>query len=367
MSDIESRLKRYLWVANRVNTDKHPITDEQLYRFGRHPHGSLPPRCVEAKRLPDSYGMTTGERSCIHKEKLTVTPDGRLCLVTNINGMHAVVCGETVYELLHDQEENPWINCKVKLLGFSKLGLPVTSLERLSSEASFEQYKIFFGSEKRFENESGFGGATLLENDDLIYWTRDTNGKESLFRNEQFVIEIKGRVMWAENFFQLPSGKFAYFAQTHPGVPHNKIQYLDQDMPEMAWGEFVEIRSTETGLIAIRDNCWIEVMDEEQSGFNDVNGFCSKLKAKERFSNSPTQKLFGKNPYRGNYTELDDGCIVYTGKTTRDDLRCMVVNGEEQESFEQVSPLFLRGDIWMYYGLIGRHVYTMEIPDTTKK
>jgi len=71
----------------------------------------------------------------------------------------------------------------------------------------------------------------------------------------------------------------------------------------------------------------------------------------------------GDNKYQSNYTELPDERIAYIGDSTRDHLACWVVDKQEQPGFQYVSPLFERDGKWCYYAVIGRHLYTMQIPD----
>ncbi len=340
-------LKRYLWLGNRVNTDKNPITEEQLHRFGRHPHGSVPELCVEVKRLPSAPSA------------ITATPDGEICTVTVIDGMNAVVCGQTVHMLTPFVEmktgDDPNSINKVEVLGFVLDRIPVTKVTTRSRESGLYGSKIFVGSERHLEKQRCFHAASLTAKGELLYWAW-ISGSANVYRDNELIGTCEGRTN-PKQFFECPNGEVVYLMGDE--VHYELCTLNPKESEQLVCGDsdtdqkVIEFRLTNEELIFIRKDSSIEA----------------------RYFSSGTSRLeegdydkppCGRNSYISGYLEFPGGGCAYIGETARDHLQCMVVNGEPQPSFEKVSPLVQRDSAWRYYGLIGQHVYTMEIPEATK-
>jgi hypothetical protein len=66
----------------------------------------------------------------------------------------------------------------------------------------------------------------------------------------------------------------------------------------------------------------------------------------------------GRHEYLGHDDVLPDGRGVYVGKTKRDNLQCVIVDGVAGFGFDRVSNVTSA----RYYAVLGQHLFTMELP-----
>ena len=182
--DDKASLENVMWLLERVNARENPITTRQMLQFGKFPDGILPRDCLEARRLPDTY-RTTFSTSDQAVWDLSVTPKGEPCIITKINRMNAVVCGEKIYSLIPDSDK---VEGKVALVGFTDTALPVTRHHGdIFEPYDVPPYIIFKGNEKFLEDD-GLYCPALTRNGDIVSVSR--NGKDGfkVCRNNQVLI-----------------------------------------------------------------------------------------------------------------------------------------------------------------------------------
>jgi hypothetical protein len=68
--------------------------------------------------------------------------------------------------------------------------------------------------------------------------------------------------------------------------------------------------------------------------------------------------------YCDQFSVLPDGRTCFKSRT-RHHFACHVVGDQPQPGFSHVSPLFERDGGWLYYGIVDRHLYLMELPPAT--
>ncbi len=336
-------------LIDRMNAKKNPILEEQTRRFAKHPDGSVSDLCVSVRRVPNACGRTVASAERLPITDLMVTPNGEPCILTVMNSMHTVVCGDVVYKLLPDKKGTETRTMRVDLLGFAADGKPITRVYGVCDEPfAIPPFYIFHGDKGLYKNETGFHGATVLKDGNLVYCVDD--GEQSfLYRNEKIVAQREGIVSTALpiQFCELHENRFVCLVQKEEsGAPPYRLTTFTE--PNQVFGrEYVDIRMTNTGLLAITHDCFVD------------DPFATDG---ETFFTPQSSNPFGNNPYLADLKKLPDGRIAYIGESTRDHLRCIVVDKKEQPGFDLVSGLFERNGVWMYYGIIGYHLYSMEIP-----
>lgn len=122
-------IKQLQRLLESCNAHRDYISEDQLLAFLRNPSGPiLPDSCLEAKRLPDDWGT---EDKAVWD--LTVTPDGKPCMVTKFHGKtNAVICGDQTYELCDDilVGGRPRIIHEVTVPGFGPNGEPLAVITK---------------------------------------------------------------------------------------------------------------------------------------------------------------------------------------------------------------------------------------------
>jgi hypothetical protein len=346
MNRVNMKLLQSL--IDRMNAKKNPILEEQTRRFAKHPDGSVSDLCVSVRRVPNACGRTVASAERLPITDLMATPNGEPCILTVMNSMHTVVCGDVVYMLLPDKKGKETKTMRVDLLGFATDGKPLTYVYGICDEPfAVPPFYVFHGDKGLYKNEEGFHGATVLKNGDLVYCLDD--GKRTfLYRNEEIVAEREGVLSAAPvQFHELHENRFVCLEQCDASgaPPYRLTTFLE---PNQTFGrKYVDVRMTNTGLLAITSDCCVD------------DPFATKG---ELFFTPESTNPFGNNPYLAELKKLPDGRIAYIGESTRDHLRCIVVDKKEQPGFDLVSGLFERNGVCMYYGIIGYHLYTMEIP-----
>ncbi len=339
-------LKKAVWLLHQM-VGRHPITEDQVDRFAKHPAGPiLPDLCVESRRLPTKLANTPkGWREDplgFHFKiiDLSVTPDGRPCIIIKIRYQdkikNVLLCGQDQYDLCDDFEG--FISV-VQLLGFANSGKPVTYISYLKDKGDYKDMpddKIFYGDEKRLE-ASAYLGVTLLSDGSIMHISA---GK--IFRNNgelvaQYPYSLRG-------IFETNDKSVICVMQDH-NLPIMYMSYINNPENLVNLGMFqgrLRMFMSSKGLVVLNQGTYYLFSEEHQT---------------MRIERSP---LSANNSYRAHYTELP-GMVCYVGKTSRHNQICWVVNEVEMPGFEYVSPVFYLDEKLLYYGIIGRHLYTMEI------
>jgi len=361
--DERPDVKRIAWLAERMGARKMFITDAQTERFGRHPAGPiLPDSCLETRRMPANYGMRVGlviEGNMPDGPDflLSATENGELCIGTIVDSQPTLFVGEKDYKLgepegrYHHYDVQKCI--RFELLGFRN-GEPVTLIKTarlVGFSRDSERFGTVFQGEKICA--TNVCAASLLSDGSLAY-AEAAQGNENLppmcengdniFRDGQFVYES---YKIFRGFFLSPDNRLIGF---------NSFRGETQYVVPLS----IEERSTYwdvADLVMFRGSLhWVEAREKGRDTY-------SWYAAPFGSSSERTWGVeLGTNPYRSHLTSLGEHHLAYIGETTRDKMKCWVVDGVEQIGFDHVSPLFQRGETWCYWGAIDRHLCLMEIP-----
>ncbi|MBU0649322.1 hypothetical protein KJ969_04485 [Patescibacteria group bacterium] len=340
------------WLIERMNAQKRPITGEQTEKFGRHPQGPiLPGLCLEAKRLPDECRRAIPSANPICG--LSVSPKGEPCYATVIDKKVTIVCDKECFVLdsKDEEETDPWgyesICESVEILGFPLEDAPYSLVRMRYFEPAnhFPHYSSRLYRKEKLVHVD-VHSATLLSNGALICANkhRDKIGAVDgydVYKNDKII--LKRTKKYLSRFFEAPDGRImSVWSEGRRKVAGYLVEEKPFDLSSSISIE--DIVLTERGVQFIwGKECALLALNMHVTAYFGSNQ--------------------NPNPYRSNYTELPDERVAYIGETTRDHFECWIVDREEQPGFQLVSPLFERHGQWCYYGVIGRHLYTMAIPN----
>jgi len=361
-------LRKLTWLLERMSARKRRITLEQAQRFGRHPQGPiLPDMCLVAERIPDECCRDRHPAKPICG--LSVSAKGEPCYATVIDKKVTIICGKKRFVLDNEKDETgpggESLCERVEILGYSSDGAPYTLVHmQFAGAADFN----LAPSSKLYKAEkllgAGVTSASLLSSGTLVYAayssmrtstttpfatyssmrTSTTTPLMDVYRND--AIWLKNIKTYYYHYLETPDGRILSIWWDN-GRLKKVAGYFEEEKPFKSASPINDIVLTKHGArFIMAKECGLLASDE--------NGHMHSV------------TYFGTNPYRSNYTELPDDRVAYIGEPTRDKLTltCWIIGGtEEQPGFELVSPLFERHGRWCYYGVIGRHLYTMAIPD----
>ena len=345
MSDKKPGLGRVSWLLERMNATHHPITDEQVERFGRHPTGPiLPDECLEVKRF---YGKALA---------LGVCPDGKPYLITH--GFGRKECLLTNGDFMHPLGFDP--NTHVpSFLGYvssfgpgnrANISEHIAELKPLISARSKRvpaKSKIFLHNSKVYE---GPPPIAMLADGQLVFMENGIPriGGEGI---------CSGRVN-LRHLRALSTGELAMIHEVDPFDTELRIY-------SPAEGKLLEINNYrihakviglaefEPGLVAIIDG---------RKGYGDVE--ISEVWTKDegiRPVRSPRPSMVR---YRRGAIRIDNsGGFAHIGETARDKFVCMYTDNKPGPGFDFVSPLFTRDAEWLYYATLDQHLYSMKLPE----
>ncbi len=361
-----ANLSRLLWLGQRMDAKRRPITDAQVGRFGRHPAGPiLPDLCLETRRLPWKYGTSFEGRKMPPVLALSVTPGGEPCVGTIVNCQPTVFRENMVYEPGEAEKAVPdgTTMCdSMRILGFREFEpvVEVTShFEGPTDPAPVSYASVFDGD---VPNAEGVTAATVLQGGSLVYEVRPFDPKKKnwphkVFWKGELVNSNASRSLAYRKFFLAPDGRLAglfYDAAVGYGAC-----YVDDEKPIGLHSSYpgpMDVLETETSFFWVAPE-WKQGKPPELLGHIL---FVTDKKLRPR-KGRPMESL-GENLYRSHLTELNNGRLAFIGESTRDKLECWVVDGKEQPGFDRVSPLFEEDHWWYYWGAVGRHLCLMEIP-----
>ncbi|GEM_PF-5261409 len=367
-------------LMQRMAARKHPITAAQVHRFMRYPAGPiLPDLCREVRKLPDEFRAQKHTLSTICA--LSVNPLGEPVMVTIVDNHYTFVCGDKQhrYERLHDSSPvHAWYPT---ILGFGGVTsepiiafnetrhideLGQCSVEELDLDWKTVVYK---GETQPFDLKA-VHGITVLANGSLVYARRmkDDSGLHDQFEIVGVHPSTPGsevvmgtvRAETVRGFFEDNDGH-VYCIYDYKNVGYEGGKPLGTDVVVALVNNGVH----ETYRFAGDAFRWIGEFDGLLCAVVDNDGDRPRMLSIGVTHHDGTFveeiKKLGTVSFRGNLTKLKDCRDAWIG-VVRDFLPSWIVDGEPQPSFEQVSPIFYRDGKPHYYGVIGRHLYTMALP-----
>lgn len=358
-------MSRAIWLLERINAKERPITDAEVKRFARHPAGPiLPDSCVETRRLPADYGTGSEWRKAQPPVlALSATPKGKPCIGTVVRGQPMVFFGNHNY-LLGEPEKfarGDETKCdSMRILGFRDRGLadpePVVEVttvwEHIVNHYPGSATAIYSGGQKYV---TGVLSASRLQDESLVIQTWKNVVNPGAILRSGAPIDSKGSGgIGYRKFFLMPNGRLAGFYRDE----RFRACYVDDESLIDLRCEVVDVLETDDAL------WWVRVSNYDPRRRREGDyGLIKTGKEADQYGFRCTLGVDPlKNPYRSRLTEIGENRFAYIGETTRDGMECWVVGREEQPGFDRVSPLFRRGDDWLYWGAAGGHLCLMEIP-----
>ncbi|MDO8463361.1 MAG: hypothetical protein Q7S96_03785 [bacterium] len=368
-------LPQVQWLLERANAKEDPITREDVQRFGRHPHGPiLPDTFVRGKRLPERYGTWhNGEQMSPQREPyaydLAVAPSGELWVATVIEGDAVLVNhGAPHFE---DVASTVWLGdafddetaCYLapRIVGFKPDGVPVSVIESVIPDTShaYPSKTLLFVAEKRVL-EGAFPKQRLkrvyLSPQGHIITMTEVGGAICVYRDGveccRDTEDYSGAWVFDDNVLVItPFGEGSLFRMLFNErrylIVASRIRYEPSR-------QIVNVRGKTDDF-----TCTIVTKQRgERCGVVTHERYTLGSHAPERIS----VRALGTAAYVGHETELPNGQWCYVGMTARDNLQCMVVEGFSGPGFDRVSNAFIDNGKPYYYGIIGRHLCLMEIP-----
>lgn len=366
-------LPQLQWLIERMTARRDPITRQQVEVFGRHPAGPiLPAECIAVERLPDTFGTRRAGQPPLEYDgpvhDLAVSPtDGNLWVATVINGESALRCfGRHVGTPEHEEPSNALRHLALRadgegaryfsprIVGFRQ-GAPVVRL-RMYQSAWTDDAFVYIGQGHRFADQlpttriSAISvtrdGAVLTAHpirDDQ--WAVCRNG-ELLFRTQTAIggrstieglWEVGDRIAWAGQF---------------DGLHMRSVTGSESPQETRAIVHDRDIRDVFMGVGALH---YITT----GSAGHGANLHC--------IDDGEIQSVWSSDghTYLRGYTEFPDGRIAYIGETVRDERECWVVDDVAYPGFDRVTDLVFREGRARYWGCLGQHLYTMELPSIT--
>ncbi len=329
------------WLLEQINAKTRPIMEDQIRQFCLRPSGPiLPATCRRAERLPDEY-------ECV--EDLTVGPDGEPCYVARKNDHVAVVHGEKVYEKIHHDQPDGCGGWRKHLLGFHPNGQPVVSVAFMNSldyaisspeELDADRRTLVYVGNELLIEEKGMNAVTLLSDGSVLYAKRLKDNTFVVIRNRETLLAPRNRKYLA--FAESPIGELA-------------TAFVEGDLyvvGSLHNNRTVRVTSSQVSDIFWHENGWY---------------FLQRNDKRWEIRSHESERLHGlqdDHGCSGQFRVLPDGRTCYTS-WTRHHHACHVVDGQLQPGFTYISPLFERDGEWLYYGIIDRHLYLMELSPKT--
>ncbi len=385
-------LEQLQWLIERMNAGQDPITREQVAAFGRHPAGPiLPDGCVAVERLPEDFGTRRdGSRLRSDEEHgrgwvhdLAVSPTGDLWLATVIGGRSAIVAhasytGRHLVQQMSSyllDDENGGTLFSPYIVGFKPNGTSVAFLQKVASGSGSRYWEedvfLFIGGTRVFEGKlpkQWLTSVCVAWNGDILTVHCEHSPVEdgpitvvhSVFRNGECGVRKIGAPA-IQRAFLLDDGELVTLSEKHTG--HGELHHwrASEEPIRIATAEYwfdgdrhggriVNVRGT-VGNLRI-------TMDDGRRGVT--------LRHVVANGRAEAPCGIGEHHYLAHDALLPDGRGVYVGETRRDDLQCVVCGGVAGPGFDRVSNVTVHGGTPRYYGVLGTHLYTMELPETAK-
>ena len=341
MSDKKPTLGRLSWLLERMNASHHPITDEQVERFGRHPGGPiLPSECLEVKRF-------VGE-TCA----LSLSPDGKPYLITHDLERSECLLTDGTFIRPLDFDPNTYMLSflgYVTSFGFGRGQINPSISERipliLARSLNFpKKSRIFLGHNPVHE---GPAPALMLADGRFVYLHFDTPRIEDR--------QICPGNIRHKHLTALSTGEIAMIHEVDPfdielniySPAESKFLDLGNNRTSAKVNDLVEI---EPGLLAILDG---------RKGYGDVE--ISDIWSKDEGLNPVSSPRPYLVRYLSDATRIDHSRFAHVGETARDKLVCWYADNKPGPGFNFVSSLFKRDGKWCYYAVLGRHLFTIAL------
>jgi hypothetical protein len=359
------------WLLERMNAKHHPITQKQVQGFGKYPDAVLSDLCLEARLLPRELGkenpvdhlfLSSKEEACI-----TACQQGSRVLVQLTED------GPKIYDLgrVLSTPSTKLLGCYADMSVFlmSHRYMPKDLAENHPWDLDRSApTRIQVGERTFYSSRGRFQGATLRRDGSLltalcneergeyrvvrlhVHSLSQASGEERLVEKTFYQIEkffeVEDRIFFiGKRPLECGGSGRSHFYEIRQGVVHLlRLDYGGPVRPEA-------VVLTSDGVRFIMDFCdgkrW-RVLKEVAENYVDEIG------------------VGGVGPYIQSFTELEDEQIAYVTQSPRDQLTSWaIINGSGdrvQPGFDAVSPLFQRDGQYLYYGIVGRHIFTMVLP-----
>lgn len=337
-------------LLERINAHEDPITRSALVRFLHHPDGPIIPNaCVEVRRLPNDCITDAHRRTALD---LAVAPDGTPIVAVVLRGDYqiALLAGDRRFTLEQMQTRN-WEGeaiegWSVELLGCSADGAPAARLTCVVHPGHHDEYHAsrFVIGDANVGNADHMVVAIILR-DGSFLTARGTNRDyrwQSIYRGDREIIPPLERAY--ETLHEGTDGRlFAHWGKEFGILGENPWKFAKP------YRHFVDFVDTPNGT---RFLCV------------DGEGFDYSVRSSHQGLTPADEECHGSHRYLRHWTTLPDRRVAFVTNTTRDDLKCWMVDGALGMGFERVSALFTRDERRCYWGALDRHLYCMELLPT---
>lgn len=319
------------------------ISQRQLERFYRRPDGPrVPAECLEVRLLLSRNTLLRHELSMLDIREVLVGEHGELYCLFQQGDTYKVCChGRQIVRVIEvDKSLEPGSDFTIvpSLQGIHD-GQPVTRVSCISLDMinhSPPEWIVFKrGAEEWYSAKDGEESHLLLAHGEMLCANRlITDGYDIL---------LSGKAVdscpFTPRFFQDSTDEvhvFAYDASRSVSVwwtlgKQDKVEYKGIQIEGLV--------ETPEGVMAVtylRDGT-------------------------RRIIRRDKRMLTDCPHYAGNFQVLP-GQFVYTA-SRQNGGRSLVAGKRCQPCFDAVSPAFERDGQWLYYGVTGGHIYTMEVPE----
>jgi len=367
-------IERASWLINMMAAKHDPITDDQVEAFGKNPEiGPLPCNCLSVQRIPNACGtantveatLLRDARGAMPVEGIGVAPDGKPLLLTLVGGKVAVLgrSGEVLcltQESGSDTTEIFGWSCG-ELIGCTSSGEPAVLMSRMvhsehRSGESLKQYlrdrqvKVYFGN-KCVLDERGIDAITLARDNQALIYTKYLDAEDSfaVMRGSVELCRTKnqyrsltefsdGRIFGGCIGCNRRSMQCYHFVNVMNEEEEDFEAYLKEEGPD-ADPVLLEVDHGRQLYVKRERDSVIWVWPWQLHGFQvDVHGW----------------------DFAG-HCSLVDGKVAFQVRTRHGMVKLVITDKPQPGRFQLISRPFQRDLGWFYYGVQGRHLYTMEI------
>lgn len=355
------------WLLSQTNAKRNPITRADIRRFGMRPRGPiLPETCLEVRSIPESWRYKHDSVGPVLD--LAVRSDGEPIVLGVGPTYHlSVIVGDRMYALdLAQPRSGDWAGSwGGHILGALADGTPVVYLaevmyvgDLMSGDIVHCRARVYAGDQCTRER-LGMLAPILLRDGSLLYPVACTWDTTALYHDDAVIIGPESRHY--TTLFEGPDG--AWYAR-----------WECRGFTSDGLGVYGRILGNEHEIVR-------EAGDEHAHAFviTKHNGVCAVLTSKHQ----PHPQLRPLHPssdsaapihVRGSRPTLSEGILELPGnrlafvdETARHGQECWVVGNREEPGFDRVTAAVEVGGRWYYWGLIGRHIFRMELPVAPQK
>lgn len=315
------------------------ISVRQLERFYKRPDGPrVPTECLEVRPFLPRGILSCHELSKVDIWDVMITEQGELCCLFKQGNTYKVSCGDRVFVVAKSLEPGSDFGIVPSLQGTHD-GQPVTRVScitlDLQDRSPPEWISFKLGKEECYSAKDGEESHLLLANGMMLCAKRLISDGYDILVGGHAV----GSCAFVPRFFQGSAGEvhvFCYDATRKVSIwwtldRQDKLEYKDTQIEGLV--------ETPDGVMAVtylREGTR-RIIRRDKRMLTDCPSYASN------FQVLPGQFVYAASRQGG-------GQSLVAGK------RC-------QPSFDRVSPAFERDGQWLYYGVTGGHIYTMEVPE----